>query len=67
MPSECTTALPKWCSHSNGRIMPGFGPNPGPFSVDRWDTGGRKKGLGKGQDLWYYFVAFDALVSPLER
>jgi hypothetical protein len=29
--------------------------------------GGGKKGLGKGQDLWYYFVAFDALVSPLER
>jgi hypothetical protein len=27
----------------------------------------RKKGLGTGKDLWYYFFAFDALVSPLER
>jgi hypothetical protein len=67
MPSECATVRTKPVRQSNGRIMPGFGPNPGPFSVDRWDTGGRKKGLGKDQDLWYYFVAFDALVSPLER
>jgi hypothetical protein len=28
---------------------------------------GRKMGLGTGKGLWYYFVAFDALVSPLER
>jgi hypothetical protein len=26
-----------------------------------------KKGLGTSHNLWYYFVAFDALVSPLER
>jgi hypothetical protein len=26
-----------------------------------------KKGLGTDHNLWYYFVAFDALVSPLER
>jgi hypothetical protein len=26
-----------------------------------------KKGLGTDHNLWYSFVAFDALVSPLER
>jgi hypothetical protein len=26
-----------------------------------------KKGLGTDHNLWYHFVAFDALVSPLER
>jgi hypothetical protein len=44
-----------------------FRPNLSHF----WRAGrpqeGRKKGLGTDHSLWYYFVAFDALVSPLER
>ena len=68
MPSECATVRTKPVRQSNGRIMPGFGRLiPGPFPWIDGIQGGRKKGLGKGQDLWYYFVAFDALVSPLER
>jgi hypothetical protein len=37
------------------------------FLLANWIQERRKKGLGTGKDLWYYFVAFDALVSPLER
>jgi hypothetical protein len=40
--------------------------NPGRFAAQA-GPGKQQKGLGTDDILWYHFVAFDALVSPLER
>ena len=51
----------------NGLDLGLFGLWLGLVGPSRWEPIGPKKGLGTDDILWYYFVAFDALVSPLER